>query len=409
VAGLAIQASTRHPTPGPKPPRAYRGWAILAALAVGRIGFGYQFQTVASLGPDLIARFHLSYAAFGTLIGAYMLLGVFVALPLGLLGRRFGDRVVLGAGLALMVAGGVLSAAGHGPSGIAAGRTVAGVGAVAMIVLQSKIIADWFAGPRFMLAISVSVCSYPIGMGLAQLVLPLLAEGYGWPAAFLSGGMLSALALVVFLASYRPPAHTAATQRGFSLPSAHECLLLAIAGCTWTAYTSGYAAYASYVPATMAARGDGLALTGVVMTIATWGNVPATLFGGGLAGRYGGFRIFLIGTAGIVIGMTGTALTGGPVFWAILVGILGSIHPGVIMAVGTLSARAENRAVGMGIFYSLYYLGGTVAPALCGRAADLYGGPAGGILAAAAISALVLPMYALHRRLARHETMLARA
>ena len=34
-----------------------------------------------------------------------MLLGGFLALPLGLLARRFGDRLVLGGGLALMVLG----------------------------------------------------------------------------------------------------------------------------------------------------------------------------------------------------------------------------------------------------------------------------------------------------------------
>ena len=80
-----------------------RPWLILTALALARIAFGYQFQTVATLGPDLVALFHLSYTALGTLIGAYMLLGMFVALPLGFLGRRFGDRPVLASGLALMV------------------------------------------------------------------------------------------------------------------------------------------------------------------------------------------------------------------------------------------------------------------------------------------------------------------
>jgi predicted MFS family arabinose efflux permease len=88
--------------------------------------------------------------------------------------------------------------------------------------------------------------------------------------------------------------------------------------------------------------------------------------------------------------------------------MLGSIQPGVIMAVGTLSARPENRAVGMALFYTLYYAGNTVGPTLCGHAADLYGGPEGGILAGAAMSALVVPLFMLHRRLARHETMLPR-
>ena len=92
-----------------------------------------------------------------------------------------------------------------------------------------------------------------------------------------------------------------------------------------------------------------------------------------------------------------------------VVGIVGSFHPGVIMAVGTLSARPENRAVGMGLFYSMYYAGGAVVPAMCGWAADMTGGPEGALLAAAAVSALAVPMYLLHRRMTAHELMLARA
>ena len=95
--------------------------------------------------------------------------------------------------------------------------------------------------------------------------------------------------------------------------------------------------------------------------------------------------------------------------FAVLIGIVGSFHPGVIMAVGTLSARPENRAVGMGLFYSMYYAGGAVVPALCGWAADLYGGPEGALLAAAACRRWRIPMYLLHRRLAEHELMLAKA
>src|ERR1019366_10805641 len=41
-----------------------RSWIVLAALAIARIAFGYQFQAVATLGPDLVTRFHLSYTAF---------------------------------------------------------------------------------------------------------------------------------------------------------------------------------------------------------------------------------------------------------------------------------------------------------------------------------------------------------
>lgn len=386
-----------------------RPWIILASLALARIAFGYQFQTIASLGTDLVRRFGLSYAQLGSLIGAYMLLGMFVALPLGLLGRRFGDRWVLGTGLALMTVGSCVSAWAEIPAWIGAGRTIAGVGAVAMIVLQGKIIADWFTGPRFMIGISVSVCAFPIGMGLAQLVLPTVLANFGLGAAFLTDAVPAALSLVLFLGSHRDPPHAAPVPRRFSLPSGRECLLLVIAGSIWTVYTSGFAGYASYLPSSLAVRGYGAAVIAVVMTIATWGNVPGTLAGGGLAARFGGFNMFLVGTLALVVGMAGSAVSGWPIAWAVLIGVVGSIQPGVIMAVGTLSARAENRAVGMGLFYTLYYAGGTFAPALCGMTADWAGHPEAGLLAAAAISALAIPLYMLHRALASHETMLARA
>jgi MFS family permease len=277
-----------------------------------------------------------------------------------------------------------------------------------MIVLQGKVIADWFSGARFMIGISVSVCAFPIGMGLAQIVLPFVLAQHGLRAALLTGAAPALLALLLFLASYRMTAHNVVARR-FALPSGRECLLLLIAGGTWTVYTAGFSSFASYLPSSLALRGYGLAVAAAVLTIATWGNVPGTLAGGGLAARFGGFRIFMIGTLSLTIGMAGAALTGWPVAWAVLIGVGGSIQPGVIMAVGTLSARPENRAVGMGLFYTLYYLGGTVAPGLCGLAADYAGGPEGGLLAAALLSALAIPLYLLHRRLAAHETMLVRA
>jgi len=376
-----------------------RAWVILTALLLGRVGFGYEFQTVASLGPALIARLHLDYTGFGSLIGAYMLSGAFIALPLGLLGRRFGDRWVLGGGLALMAVGQVICAVPAGASGIAAGRFVSGMGAVAMMVLQSKVIADWFPGRRFMLAISFSSAAYPVGVGLSQIVQPLLARDFGWPAAFGSGAVEAALALVLFLACYRPAPQAGEPPRAFSLPNRHEAGLSAIAGLIWAAYTACYAGFLSYTPALMSARGEGLALIGLVVGLATWGNVAATPVGGALAGRWGPAGVFAIGTVAIILGVAAMGWFDLPVLCGAVVGLVGSLHPGVILAVGTLSASRQNRAVGMGIFYTMYYAGGALAPALCGLAADAYGGVAGAMFAAAAIGALAYPAWLAHRRL----------
>lgn len=376
---------------------------------MARIAFGFQFQAVASLGPTLISRFHMDYAGLGTLIGVYMLPGVFTALPMGLLGRRFGDRVILGGGLLLMAVGGAISAVSPSFEAIAVGRVVAGVGAVAMSVLQSKVIADWFSGPRFMLGLSISVGSYPIGVGLSQIAVPLLAGQFGLAAPFLAGAAAMAASATLFLGSYRPAPHARPVPRDFSFPSGRECLLLIIGGLIWTSYTGGYAGYLAYLPSLMQEQGHGLAVIALVGALATWGNAPSTLVGGGLAARFGTWRVFLAGTCCLFAGVLGVGLADWPVLFALLIGFPGSMQSGVIMAVGTLSARTENRAAGMGLFYTVYYLGGSAVPAMCGRAADLYGGAQGAMFAAALVVVVALPMYLLHRRLASHETMLARA
>jgi MFS family permease len=378
-----------------------RQWLILCSIALSRVAFGFQIQTVGSLGPDLVARFGIDYTALGTLIGAYMLPGIVVALPLGLLGRRFGERAVVGLGVLLMAAGAVVCVLGGGPGGIFAGRVISGIGAVAMVVLQGKMVADWFHGRQLMLGLGVSVGSFPVGVGLAQLVQPGLGAAYGWQMPFLAGGLLAGVAAAMFIAVYRHSPFADPVPRSFSLPSWRECVMVIVAGLIWTFYTAPYSSFVAYTPSLLTGRGDGPALIAVVITIATWGNVPAILLGGGFANRIGHMTMFMLGTIAMIAGLVAAGAVDWPLTSAFLIGVIGSVQPSVIMAAGTLSARPENRAVGMSLFYSTYYIGGTVVPALCGKAADLYGGVEGAMYSAAALAMLTIPAFLLHRRL-RH-------
>jgi MFS family permease len=377
-----------------------RPWLILAAMVLARIAFGYQYQTVASLAPELIAAYGLDYTSIGTLIGVFVAPGIVLALPLGLLGRRYGDRLIVGGGLALMTAGPLLGAVWADPVGIGAGRLLAGAGGVAMIVLQNKIISDWFSGRTFMAAIGLSVSAYPVGVSGAQIVLPWLAATSGTVAALVSGAVLVGITLVLFLASYRDSPSARVAPRRFSLPGRRECLLVLVGGLVWTAYTGCYSGFVSYVPSLMSVRGHSAWTAGAVMTIATWGSIPATLAGGALGARFGNLRVLLFGTVAMALGCAGMGFTAWPLASAVLFGVLGSAQPSVIMAAGTLSSRPENRAVGMGIFYTTYYAGNALAPALCGHAADLAGGPGGALYAAAAIGLLAIPLWLLHAHLA---------
>ncbi len=369
-------------------------WLVIA-LALGRVAFGFQFQSVASLGPVLMQRYGLDYATLGTLIGVFMAPGIVVALPGGMLGRRYGGRALVAGGFVLMMAGGIIAALAAGPAGIGAGRLVTGTGAVALIVMQGKLVADRFTGTAFVTVMGLLVGMFPIGVGLAGLVLaPLVA--WGGPAAmFGTGAALAAASGLLLLGS--PPGGGAATV--FAWPSRAETRRVLAAGTIWTAYNAGYYGFLSYVPSVLAARGHPPGLAALVLTVATWTNLPATLLGGWLSGRVGGGRVLVWGTVAAVFSIAGLAVLDWPLVFGLLFGTAGSVHAGVIVSLGTLSARPQNQAVGMGLFYTIYFLGVASFPALCGAVGDAWGSPDAALLTAALLSLLALPAFWLHRRL----------
>src|SRR6185436_11951346 len=133
------------PGDGPPGPMSNR-WLALAVIFVARLSFGFQFQSIASVAPMLVDDLRLSYAELGWLIGLFSLPGVLLAFPGGLLGRRFGERPVAVAGLALMVLGGLITAGSPGFVSAAVGRALSGAGFVLANTVFAKMIADWFAG-----------------------------------------------------------------------------------------------------------------------------------------------------------------------------------------------------------------------------------------------------------------------
>ena len=376
-----------------------RRWILVAAVSLARVAYGYQFQTLASMGPELLDRFGLGYASLGGLIGLYLAPGVLVALPGGLLGRRYGEGLVVGGGLALMGLGSLVSELAAGTGQIGAGRVLAGCGAVMLVVMQGKMVSDRFSDRWFMPVMGLVVGAFPVGVGLVELTHGPLVRAFGWSGLFVGGTVLAVLALLLFLLGCERTAVPAGS--AWALPSRRECGLVVVAGVIWTAYNAGYYGFLSYMPSYLAVRGHSPGMLALVLTVATWTNLPFTVLGGALAARFGNAPVFYAGTVAEIVAVAGPAAVDWPLLWSLLFGTAASLQAGVIIGIGTLSARPENRAVGMGLFYTIYYVGGALLPVLCGRAADLAGDPAGALVAGATLSGVAIPAFRLHGFLSR--------
>ena len=117
-------------------------WRVLALLFLVRTAMAFQFGSVGALGPLVGQTFHVDAAGVGFLIGLYLSPGLVIALPGGAIGKFFGDKRAVLAGLALMTLGGAISTFGVTWEAQIAGRVLAGTGGVGLNVVQGAVLAS---------------------------------------------------------------------------------------------------------------------------------------------------------------------------------------------------------------------------------------------------------------------------
>ena len=155
-------------------------WIMLLILFLVRLSMGFQFQSVATTSTHLVDEFGLSYAELGTLIGLFLLPGVVISIPSGALTRSFADKTLLMFGALAMAIGGYLMGSAADASELYIGRVVTGVGGTIFNVILTKMVTEWFFQREIVLALSVMLTAWPIGIALALLVQGSIAAAYGW-------------------------------------------------------------------------------------------------------------------------------------------------------------------------------------------------------------------------------------
>src|ERR1700735_2864816 len=171
----------------------------------------FQFQSVASMSPALMKEYGVGLGDIGFLISLYLAPGLAFALPGGEIGRRFGDKRVVLFGLVLMIACGLAMAFAATWGLRVVGRVGAGIGGVLLNVLMSKMVTDWFAGKEIATAMAIFVNSWPAGVAISLLTLPLIGATYGVSAAYLAVAGLSGSGIVILAMGYRAPPNPVTT------------------------------------------------------------------------------------------------------------------------------------------------------------------------------------------------------
>lgn len=374
-------------------------WKILIALTLARTAMGVQFQCVPVTAPLLQAGFGWSAADIGWLVGLYFLPGVAVAMPAGLLGARFGDRRVVVAAFAMMAAGGAMQALAPDLAWAAVARVIGGAGSIVMSVLMTKMVADWFAGHETVLAMSVLVNAWPIGIALASVSLAPLAQSAGVPAAFGAVAAFAAVGLVVVALGYRPaPGAAQAAHADFRSFGPREWRLLPLASMPWALYNVAYSLIVSSLPTWLHRAGMPLAGAGAITALNTV-LVAVSVQAGGLIVQRATRRdaVAIVSLAGFGIAFAAMASSGSPVAWLVVAGLLAGIPAGLFVSLPTEVLTPATRAAGMGVFYLIFYAASALLVPLGGVVAQRTGSPAAPLWVAIAMMGFTLAALAAFR------------
>jgi MFS family permease len=378
-------------------------WAILFVLFFARTTMAFQFQAVAALSPVIVESYLVTLADIGFLIGLFLGPGVIVAVLGGTLAARLGDKRIVMASLALMLVGGALMAFGGAWGWLLAGRLIAGVGGVIVNVVMTKMLVDWFATGEIGTAMGIFVSSWPAGIALALLILPGVAEDGGLRSAWLLVTGDVVVALVLFALLYRPPPapRSAVGPAPVTRAGALPLWSLSLAGGLWALYNTALAMVFGFGPLVFSAGGLSAVTASAVTSIFIVCTGLAIPVGGYLADRTG--RRDAIILSSLVSGAVLLPVVALLPVWAasavfVVAGLAFGLAAGPLMTLPSLVLRPEARALGMGVFFAIYYGVMAVAPGLAGALSDRSGTASTALFLGAAILVVCIGLLALFRR-----------
>ena len=375
-------------------------WLILFVLFFARTTMAFQFQSVAALAPLVVEDHGASLADIGLLIGLYFAPGMVIAIPGGVIANRLGDRRVVAGAMALMLLGALLPLVGGGWNTLVAGRLLAGIGGVTINVLMTKLLTDWFAGREIATAMAIYINSWPVGIAAALLVLPLVAASGGLGFAWLAVPLPIGLALFLFVFLYRAPAREAGPSNLADGPGGLPLGAVLLAGSIWALYNTALAMVFGFGTILLSQRGWSLATASSTTSVVVWLIAISIPLGGFVADRSGRpdavIALSLLGFAVLLIAAVLVPLWAVPAVF-IAVGLVSGLPAGPIMSLPSLVLRPETRALGMGIFFTIYYVAFVVAPAIAGWLADRAGTAAAPFLLGAVMLGLCIIALALFR------------
>ena len=352
-------------------------WLILLLLFVSRLAMGFQFQSIGSVSVQLSKDIGFSNTEIGALIGIFMLPGVFLAFPSGLLGRWLSDKLIVAAGLLCLSIGGIVVFLSADLLLMSVGRFICGAGFVLSTVYFTKMTIDWFQGRELATALSILIVSWPGGIALSQVIHPYIAVNFGWQWAISAASIFCLVAVFAISFLYRVPLKELA-EANSQAQTKHltnwEWLKTSVAAWSWSFYNAGYLVFLSFAARALQESGISNSYAANTVGAASFLTMISILTGGFVADKFNISRsVILLSSSVAALTLLTISFGYSPIILCCIFGAIGMSSGGIIIALSGQAMAPERRAYGMGVYQTWFFLLSAPAPLVGGWLYDLTG------------------------------------
>ncbi|MFI7493726.1 MFS transporter [Kocuria sp. M4R2S49] len=174
-------------------------WLIIAVTTFLNALDGYDVLAMAFTATSVTEEFGLSGSQLGWLLSAGLIGMAAGSLVLGPFADRYGRRKILIVALAVNALGLFLSTTAGTVLELGLWRVVTGLGVGGILASATVLTSEYASARRRGMAVSIFTAGYGVGATLGGMGATQLIPAFGWRSVFLTGGLLTlvAIALVV--------------------------------------------------------------------------------------------------------------------------------------------------------------------------------------------------------------------
>ena len=176
-------------------------WLVLAGISFQYFCFALVHFSTSALASEISGDLGFGYSGMGAIMGAWPMVYIFLSIPAGLAVDRFGSRILLYVGIAMISVSTLLRGSATSFQEMYLAFVIFGIGAPLVSIGIPKVVREWFGVPERGTALGIAMAFVAVGSVMGLTVSRELVDAFNfhWRDVYCFYGITCAISLFSWL------------------------------------------------------------------------------------------------------------------------------------------------------------------------------------------------------------------